>query len=178
MSRFAIFFFKTPSNAAIAGADAADLGMLLRLFYREFSRPSYPEKAEVLKAYLRIIRVKSEHFQTGPSETNATEEYKFFEKYIIMLEREVFRVRKIEYYSNRIGITTRKLSAICRQYGSKSAKELIDERLISEAKRRLRQSSCSIKEIALQIGFSDQYQFSKYFKKHVKVSPVNYRNKS
>jgi AraC-like DNA-binding protein len=76
-----------------------------------------------------------------------------------------------------MGITSRKLTSLCRQFREKKAKDLIDERLVSESKRLLQFTSYPIKEISYLLGFSDQYQFSKYFKKHVKVSPVYYRKK-
>lgn len=179
MNRFAIFFLKTPAGQAITEAEAQELMTLLSLFYKEFNKASYPEKADVLRAYMRIIKVKMEGSEKNIAQTDKTnsKDYRHYEKFILMLERDVFRVRKIEYYSNKIGMTTRKLSAICRLFCNKSARELIDERLIAEAKRMLRDSSSPVKEIAMHLGFSDQYQFSKYFKKHNKVSPANYRKK-
>jgi AraC family transcriptional regulator, arabinose operon regulatory protein len=47
---------------------------------------------------------------------------------------------------------------------------------LNHAKRRLVESSDSIKEIAEQVGYSDQFWFSRDFKKFTTLSPSQYRN--
>jgi AraC-like DNA-binding protein len=46
---------------------------------------------------------------------------------------------------------------------------------IDQAKRRLAESIDSIKEIAEQVGYSDQFYFSRDFKKNTGVSPSEFR---
>lgn len=46
---------------------------------------------------------------------------------------------------------------------------------IEIGKRMLQEDSLSIKEIAVQLGFSDALYFSRLFKKHTKMSPSEYR---
>jgi AraC-like DNA-binding protein len=46
---------------------------------------------------------------------------------------------------------------------------------INQAKRRLIESTDSIKEVAEQVGYSDQFYFSRDFKHHTGVSPSDFR---
>jgi len=46
---------------------------------------------------------------------------------------------------------------------------------INQAKRRLIESDDPIKEIARQVGYSDQFFFSKDFKKMTKLTPTQFR---
>ncbi len=46
---------------------------------------------------------------------------------------------------------------------------------IKQAKRRLMESRDAVKEIARQVGYSDQYFFSKDFKKMTKLTPTQFR---
>ena len=46
---------------------------------------------------------------------------------------------------------------------------------ISQAKRRLADTSDDIKEIAEQVGYADRYFFSKDFKKHTGFTPSQFR---
>jgi AraC-like DNA-binding protein len=46
---------------------------------------------------------------------------------------------------------------------------------IKQAKRRLVDSDDAIKEVARQVGYSDQYFFSKDFKKMTKLTPTQFR---
>jgi AraC family transcriptional activator of pobA len=58
---------------------------------------------------------------------------------------------------------------------SRSPSTLINERVILEAKKLLHLTYRSIKEIALELNFDDEFYFSRYFKKNVGVSPSYYR---
>jgi AraC-like DNA-binding protein len=48
---------------------------------------------------------------------------------------------------------------------------------ISQAKRRLVESTDSVKEIAEQVGYSDQFHFSRDFKRSTGVAPLFYRQR-
>jgi len=48
---------------------------------------------------------------------------------------------------------------------------------INQAKRRLIESSDSIKEIAEQVGYSDQFYFSRDFKRYTGMSPTGFRRR-
>lgn len=61
-------------------------------------------------------------------------------------------------------------------YGMSTIEFLINER-IKHAKEMLRFDPSNISEIALSVGYDDPYYFSKLFKKQVKMSPREYRNK-
>ena len=54
--------------------------------------------------------------------------------------------------------------------------EYLSHRRLETAKALLRGSMLSIQDIATQLGYSDQYYFSKYFKKKCGISPKDYRN--
>lgn len=53
--------------------------------------------------------------------------------------------------------------------------EYLSQRRIESAKVLLRGSMLSIHDISLQLGFSDQYYFTKYFKKKCGISPKDFR---
>lgn len=53
--------------------------------------------------------------------------------------------------------------------------EYLSQQRIEYAKVLLRGSSLTLQDIAAQLGFSDQFYFSKYFKKRVGQSPKDYR---
>ncbi|MBR2073410.1 MAG: AraC family transcriptional regulator, partial [Alistipes sp.] len=53
--------------------------------------------------------------------------------------------------------------------------KLIDEAVVYEAKRLLKYSGLSIREIAIKLNFASQSFFGKYFKQRVGVSPSRYK---
>jgi len=56
-----------------------------------------------------------------------------------------------------------------------SLKNYIDKIILQTAKEKILLSDCSIKETAYRLGFSDEFYFSRFFKKHEGVSPRDYR---
>ena len=62
-----------------------------------------------------------------------------------------------------------------KKYFGKTLTEMIFERIIIEAKRELYLTSKSIREIAFELGFSDEFYFSRFFKNSTDISPSLYR---
>lgn len=81
------------------------------------------------------------------------------------------------YYANKLYITPDHLNRVVKNAIGKTAKEYIQSRLITEAKRLLYFSKLSTKEIAFELGFHEPANFSTFFKKHTEVSPSNFKNK-
>ncbi len=79
-------------------------------------------------------------------------------------------------YAELLNIPIKTLGRIVKNHFQKTMTEIISERIILEAKRDLNLSSRSIKEIAYDLGFNDEYHFSRYFKNKIKVSPQSFRN--
>jgi len=83
--------------------------------------------------------------------------------------------RTVEFYAERQSITTRHLSSVVKSVTGKSASQIIASIVINEAKVYLNSSKMPISEISTILGFSDQYSFSHFFKKHLEISPTQYR---
>ena len=79
-------------------------------------------------------------------------------------------------YAELLNVSIKTLGRIVKNYFQRTLTEIISERIILEAKRELNLSARGIKEIAYDLGFKDEYHFSRYFKNKVKVSPQLFRN--
>lgn len=58
----------------------------------------------------------------------------------------------------------------------KTTSQIIAERILQESKILLKHSSWSVSEIAYALGFSEATHFNNFFKKHLKTSPLKFRN--
>ena len=157
--------------------DADEITSLLENMLHEFKKPEYTSKTELLAAYMKVLLIKIHNLKTSIStaaKANA-KEYHLFEQAIDLLEKGYRARHEVTYYAGKMNISVRKLTQICQLFSGKGAKELIDQRIMSESKRFLQFSSLPIKEIAARLNYSDQFQFSKFFKKHAGISPVAYR---
>lgn len=72
-------------------------------------------------------------------------------------------------------MTVRHLSETLKNVLGKTASKIILEFQIKEAKAILLNTDKSISEIATELGFSDSFTFSHFFKQHLSISPSQYR---
>jgi len=79
-------------------------------------------------------------------------------------------------YANLLHITPKALGKIAKTHFNKTLTSLISERIVIEAKRELYLTSKPVKAIAYELGFDDEYYFSRFFKTNTNVSPQLYRN--
>lgn len=98
-----------------------------------------------------------------------------FKKFIHLVHTHCTNQRDVAFYAEQLCISTRYLSAITKQMGEITAKEIIDEFLILEIKVALQSTNLSLKEIADRYNFPDQSFFGRYFKKHTGMAPKEYR---
>lgn len=82
---------------------------------------------------------------------------------------------QVNYYASLLNVTPNHLNKSVKSITGKSATRWIDETILLEAKYLLYQTTLSVSEIAMQVGHEDQSYFSRFFKKHESMSPVQYR---
>ncbi|GAA4324029.1 hypothetical protein GCM10023149_25380 [Mucilaginibacter gynuensis] len=83
--------------------------------------------------------------------------------------------KSVQAYADMLNITPKYLTTATRELTGKTAGDLIDEMLIVEAKVLLNESGMPIAHIAETLNFSDQFVFSRFFKKHCGLNPSTFR---
>ncbi len=81
----------------------------------------------------------------------------------------------VTFYAERLFITPQYLSLVLKELTGKSANKWIDEALMVEARILLKMPHATVQQAADMLNFSDQSTFGKFFKKHMGVSPMEYR---
>jgi AraC-like DNA-binding protein len=78
-------------------------------------------------------------------------------------------------YAELLNISPNALAKITKTHFNKTLTNLITERIMIEAKRELYLTNKSIKQVACELGYDDEYYFSRLFKKNVNIPPQVYR---
>ena len=85
--------------------------------------------------------------------------------------------KKPKEYADLLDISTKHLNRIVREMINKTTSDLICERIILEAKREMLNSANTLDAIAWSLGYEDYAYFSRFFKKHCKVTPSEFQKK-
>jgi len=95
-----------------------------------------------------------------------------------LLDEHFLNLRKPADYAELLSMSRDNFTRRCTRYFRKSPSQLIQEKLMLEAKKQLHLTRQSIKEIAYNLQFQDEFYFSRVFKKFTKVSPQVFRDKT
>lgn len=98
-----------------------------------------------------------------------------FEQFLQLLFDHCKEKHVVTFYAEKLFITPQYLSLILKEITGKSANKWIDDALIVEAKILLKAPQATVQQVADILHFSDQSTFGKFFKKHMGVSPMEYR---
>lgn len=89
---------------------------------------------------------------------------------------EYFRTeRSVSFYADKLNISANYLNIVCRKNLNASASSLIQDRILLEAKRLLKVSEMSVKDIVYDLGFYDHASFSKFFKAQTGMTPSQFK---
>lgn len=114
--------------------------------------------------------------QNLPNDQSFISTRKPFQRFIELVERHFHQQQSLDFYTSRLQITSRKLNDITKTLTGQTASNFIIDRIITEAKRELCFNEKSIKEIAIDLGYDNQYYFSRIFKKRTNLSPEQFRS--
>jgi AraC family transcriptional activator of pobA len=95
-----------------------------------------------------------------------------------LLETNYKTQKHVKYYAKEMIISEKRLNQATSKLFGKTPKELIDDRVMLEAKRVLAHTTESVKEICYYLGFEEPTNFIKYFKKHSVITPTEFREKN
>lgn len=83
----------------------------------------------------------------------------------------------VQYYANALKISRQHLNRILQKTFGSTAKEIIQLRLLEEIKTQLIYTKANVNELAVRFGYSETNNFIRFFKKHVKITPLQFRKK-
>lgn len=102
----------------------------------------------------------------------------FLARFETLIEEHYTSHHDVEFYADKLHISAKALTMKMSRLAGKSARTMIQDRLVLEARRQLAYSDLSVNEIALRLGFEDANYFSRFFRLKTKNSPGAFRKKA
>jgi len=154
------------------------LQLLLDVFIEEFKTSDNIQNEVLLVLLKRFIIYVTNLAKSGYAPVRKMQEEKFhtIRKFNLLVEAYFKSEHSVSFYAQQLCKSPKTLSNLFAAYNHKSPSQVIQERVLIEAKRLLSYTDRPVKQITFELGFEDVSYFSNFFKKHTQSSPLDFRN--
>lgn len=143
---------------------------------RRKSKDESAHSAEIIRSLIYIILNEIEEAQQMTDKPqSADRETALLSEFKRLLGQHFIEERQVSFYADQLNLTPKYFSTLIRKVSGKTAGEWINEILLLEARVLLQNPVLTIAQISDKLNFSDPSHFSKFFKKHTKMTPLEYR---
>jgi AraC family transcriptional activator of pobA len=154
------------------------LKILLNIFVEELNTPDHIQNDMLMMLLKRLIifitrLARSKYI---PNEKLYDDRLDVFRKFNLLVEANHRTEHSVNYYAGRLNKSPKTLSNLFALYNQKTPLQVIQDRIVIEAKRLLYYTNKSTKQITYELGFEDPAYFSKFFKRHTSLSPQEFRS--
>lgn len=127
--------------------------------------------------FIDIIRMFNKDKKQQPKQNKGID-YKRINTLEQLVQKNYISERNVNFYAEKLNITPRHLNNILKDHVNKTISELLQERILTEAKRLLLFSDLSSSEIAWKLKFSTPSYFFKFFKSKTNSTPEEFKRQN
>ncbi len=182
---FPFLLAETVPPRALSIDDFQEFETLYLQIYREFQKNSkYKNKLLGNLFVVLLLKVKEQFWSNYNPLEEGDKSSQIVKSFKRLLEQNFKQLNspesqdpflQVQDYAKALNLHPNYLSTVIKSKTGYTVNHWIHLRIISSAKSLLRNTSLSAKEIAYRLGFSESTHFSRFFKKHLGISPSAYR---
>lgn len=154
------------------------MAVITMLREKNLSGDDHPFAAEVVRNFFNVFQFELAglyYKYTNQKKVVHDRKEELLWKFLALLPEHVKTERSLQFYANRLYVTPKYLTQTVKKLSGKTAGKFIDDLVIVEAKNLLHDHSLTIAQVADRLDFSDQFFFSKFFKRYTGITPSGYR---
>ena len=157
------------------------LSSIISRIIRLLDNNTHNFKQQILKntvsdLLLEIANIKIEKDKMATNNAKFGYKEDVIRKFIRLIITNCKQQHDVKFYTDKIGMTVGNFNRILKSFNGKTANDMINEALLTEAKILLQQQDKTISDIAFELNFSDQSSFGRFFKNGTGQTPKEYRN--
>ncbi len=128
-------------------------------------------------SFLKLLLIECNNIcSTNPIESEIDSSRILLRNFKHLVDANYAMQHATSFYAAKLNITPDHLNRTVKSKIGLTAKEYIQARIITEAKRLIFFTALSTKEIGYELGFNEPANFSAFFKKNTQLSPKNFKN--
>ena len=156
-------------DEAMATAEAVIVALRRQQARFEGDQPT----RQVMTSLFTVLLALFDQAETDIDDTTLPEVYIAFRNAI---ETDLTHRHTVADYARRIGYSARTVARACKKATGETAKRVLTERLVLEAKRLLVHTETPAAAISAQLGFSEPTNFTKFFTHNTAKTPSAFRD--
>jgi AraC family transcriptional activator of pobA len=137
--------------------------------------PDYAVIRQLLSSIFTMIESERRKQHSDPS-TSIKTQTATFKNFLKILEENFRKPEGVEFYAEKLSMSSRNLNLICQSILQQSVSEIIETRKLIEAKNLLSATDKSISEIGFELGYNEKAYFTNVFKKKSGQTPTEFRD--
>ncbi|WP_241660896.1 helix-turn-helix domain-containing protein [Variovorax guangxiensis] len=173
-------FFHIASDAPVLYLSQAQhdelLPLLLEMEKEMLGRAE--ARLDIVRSYLLVLLTRLRRlYPERTSEDASPQSYSLTKRFKLLIDQHYLDFGPLRDYAERLHVTERQLNDAVKRTVGKTAGQLVQERLVLEAKRLLSNTDMGVAEIAFHLHFEDHAYFSRFFKKHTQLPPGEFKKR-
>lgn len=136
-----------------------------------------PYRLEVARHLMLAFMFGVRHYFHAEAPVPKTHNEQVVHDSLAYVKQHYRRERLLQFYADKLCLTSKHVSKVVRQVTGKSPNDWIDSYVILETKALLKSTDMTVQQICLSLNFDNTSFFAKYFKRKVEISPKEYRNR-
>ena len=119
--------------------------------------------------------IESQRKRMEPQPLNQKTQNITFRNFLKILEENYHRSEGVDFYAEKLFMSSRNLNLICQNILQQSVSEIIETRKLIEAKNLLISTDQTISEIGYALGYNEKAYFTTVFKRKSGQTPTEFR---
>ncbi len=179
LEHLGFFNFDTLTHVPFTKAEAVLLGKLLDRVYDQSLEDSVFQQQKMQSLILYLLFETAEiyfRYRNQLQRKRLGREEALFMQFMKLVPAYFKTEQALQFYADRLFISSRYLIRVCRNIAGKTPAAILAETLLSEARLLLNNPANNIGMVAHQLNYGSTAAFSKFFRKHTGVSPLQWKH--
>ncbi len=174
---FSFFDLSQTNSVFLTKNNALELAANFDKLYKEFYTPN-AYRIQILQSFLLSLLFKCKSLQEEKSNViiKFSKKQDLVFRFQNLVSNCYLTKKQVGDYADKLFVSANTLNQNVKEITGKTAKEIIADKIIQEAKKLLQYSSEDISEIAFHLGFEEPTHFIRFFKSQTTTTPKEFRN--
>lgn len=162
----------------IKESDSKELQNIVNQMQKEMCTPGQFAHSDYLKVLVHLFIIVTQRFgirENCGGLTMNKPSHILFVSFRKLLEENFHKIHTVAEYASLLNVSAKTLTNYTKEISHQTPLEIINERLILESRRLLSYSERNVNEVGYELGFEDSSYFVKFFKRHMNLSPRDFR---